>query len=361
MAEFFRSSKPAYTARRPVPIISSYVREQQERSAQALSPEEEDFSDEETQLDDDDDDKLEPNGLGKSQSSSNTKDGADASGQATSNDEQQSAVTNDTSEAVDSQANPKRRRKDLGKRRKLKRRREREVTDPVTHLPVRIYDSQASDLAEVDPGALITRGAPSGRLTGVAGQAKSDDDLKEEAEDIDVYHAQLDARFPPPDYEAVKRRLVGVYSASIVIGLTAAVAVAVAYAVSAAEQALGSRGGFLPFASEAAIGSLGFLGIAYAIYVARQWMANRVDDIWEELWHAERNRRDPDDDATIGARAIADIDPASTRWLNDMLSSLWPLVNPDLFFGVADTLEDVMQASIPSIVRMVRLVMSCQL
>ncbi|KAK8052287.1 meiotically up-regulated protein [Apiospora rasikravindrae] len=344
MAEIFRSSKPAYTARRPVPTINSYVREQQERSAQALSPEDdEDFSDdEETQLDDDDE------GPGPNETA--TKDGA-ALGTATSNDAQ-SVVTKDTSEAVDSQqANLKRRRKDFGKRRKLRRRREREVTDPVTHLPVRIYDFQASDLAEV-PDSLITLGAKSGRLTGVAGKSKSDDDLERETEDIDAYHAQLDTRFPPPDYEAVKQRLIGIYSKSIVIGLTSAVVIA--YAVSVAEGVLGSRSGFLPFASEAAIGSFGFLGIAYAIYAARQWMSNRVDDIWEEeLWRAEKNKDGLEDEATIGARSIADIDPASTRWLNDMLSSLWPLVNPDLFFGVADTLEDVMQASIPSIVRMV--------
>ncbi|KAK7955699.1 uncharacterized protein PG986_004921 [Apiospora aurea] len=352
MADIFRSSKPAYTARRPVPTINSYVREQQARSAQALSPEDDDeyLSDEETQLEDDDE--PEPN-------ETTTKGGAAALGTATSNDAQ-SVVTKDTSEAVDSQqANLKRRRKDFGKRRKLGRRREREVTDPVTHLPVRIYDFQASDLAEV-PESLITLGAKSGRLTGVAGKSKSEDELRREAEDIDTYHAQLDTRFPPPDYEAIKRRLIGIYSKSIVIGLTSAAVVA--YAVSAAEGLLGSRGGFLPFASEAAIGSFGFLGVAYAIYAARQWMANRVDDIWEEeLWRAERNSDGLEDEATIGARSIADIDPASTRWLNDMLSALWPLVNPDLFFGVADTLEDVMQASIPSIVRMVRLVASLKL
>ncbi|KAK7996457.1 hypothetical protein PG989_004497 [Apiospora arundinis] len=343
MAHILRGAKPAYTARRPVPTINSYVRVQQERSAQALSPDDEYFSDEETQLDDDNDDTGPKNELGKSQSIGNHLEPA-----SNNNNETQSAVTKDTSEAVDGQGDLKQRRKDFGKRRKLKRRREREVTDPVTHLPVRIYDFQPSDLADV-PESLITLGAKSGRLTGVAGKSKSDDDLKQETEEIDQYHAQLDTRFPPPDYDAVKKRLIGIYSKSIVIGLTAVVAIA--YAVSCAESILGARRGFFPFASEAAIGSFGFLGIAYAIYGARQWMSNRVDDIWEEeLWHAEKSR---EPQAEVGARSIADMDPASTRWLNDMLSSLWPLVNPDLFFGVADTLEDVMQASIPGIVRMV--------
>ncbi|KAK8033847.1 hypothetical protein PG991_003245 [Apiospora marii] len=348
MADLFRSSKPAYTARRPVPTIHSYVREREERSAQALSPvdDDDDFTDEETQLDDDDEPKANETGKSNGAASdpaTNNNDGAQNGGM----------VTKDTSETADGQANLKRRRKDFGKRRKLQRRREREVTDPVTHLPVRVYDFQAADLAEVDPAALVTQGAKSGRLTGVAGQAKSPDELAQEAEEIEGYHAQLDARFPPPDYEAVKRRLVGVYSRSILAGLGGAALVV--YVVSLTEKVLGARGGFLPLASEAVIGGLGFLAVAYAIYGARQWMANRVDDIWEEeLWRAEEEKGGPaDGEATIGARSIADIDPASTRWLNDMLSSLWPLVNPDLFFGVADTLEDVMQASIPSIVRMV--------
>lgn len=332
MTDLLRSSRPAYTARRPVPTINSYVREQQERSAQALSPVDTDVSDEETQLDDDDE-------LGKSQPpTTTTKDGAAAAPAPATNDSP-SAVAKDTSETAAGNANLKRRRKDFGKRRKLKHRREREVTDPVTHLPVRVYDFQAADLAEVDPASLFTQGAKSGRLTGVAGQAKTEAELRREAEEIDRHHAQLDTRFPPPDYEAIKRRLIGIYSRSILVGLTAAAAAA--YAVSFAEKMLSTRSGFLPFASEAAIGSLGFLAVAYAIYGARQWMANRVDDIWEEeLWRAEKNNGGPaDGEATIGARSIADIEPVSTRWLNDMLSSLWPLVNPDLFLGVADTLE----------------------
>ena len=45
--------------------------------------------------------------------------------------------------------------------------------------------------------------------------------------------------------------------------------------------------------------------------------------------------------------------PESTQWLNSLLSSVWPLINPDLFTSLADTLEDVMQASLPKLVRMI--------
>ena len=45
--------------------------------------------------------------------------------------------------------------------------------------------------------------------------------------------------------------------------------------------------------------------------------------------------------------------PESTEWLNSLLASVWPLVNPDLFGSLADTLEDSMQASLPKLVNMI--------
>ncbi|KAF8543160.1 hypothetical protein BDD12DRAFT_916043 [Trichophaea hybrida] len=46
--------------------------------------------------------------------------------------------------------------------------------------------------------------------------------------------------------------------------------------------------------------------------------------------------------------------PEPAAWLNSLLSSLWPIVNPSLFRSLADMLEDVMQASLPKLVRSVR-------
>ena len=43
----------------------------------------------------------------------------------------------------------------------------------------------------------------------------------------------------------------------------------------------------------------------------------------------------------------------TVAWLNALLGSVWPLINPDLFISLADTLEDVMQASLPNVVKMV--------
>lgn len=40
----------------------------------------------------------------------------------------------------------------------------------------------------------------------------------------------------------------------------------------------------------------------------------------------------------------------SVEWLNGIIAKLWPQINPDLFTPMVDLVEDVMQASIPSIV-----------
>ncbi len=40
--------------------------------------------------------------------------------------------------------------------------------------------------------------------------------------------------------------------------------------------------------------------------------------------------------------------------MNTFLGVLWGLIDPDMFASVADTLEDVMQASVPGVIENVR-------
>ncbi|KAF7294412.1 Meiotically up-regulated 190 protein [Mycena kentingensis (nom. inval.)] len=44
----------------------------------------------------------------------------------------------------------------------------------------------------------------------------------------------------------------------------------------------------------------------------------------------------------------------SAVWFNNLLRSLWPIVNPSLFISVADMLEDALKASLPSFIQGVR-------
>lgn len=46
--------------------------------------------------------------------------------------------------------------------------------------------------------------------------------------------------------------------------------------------------------------------------------------------------------------------PESVEWMNTFLKIVWGLINPDMFAAVADTLEDVMQASVPGVIENVR-------
>jgi Ca2+-dependent lipid-binding protein len=54
------------------------------------------------------------------------------------------------------------------------------------------------------------------------------------------------------------------------------------------------------------------------------------------------------------SQASLNLLPESVEWMNTLLGIMWGLINPDMFQGVADTLEDVMQASVPGIIENVR-------
>ncbi|KAH7015491.1 hypothetical protein EDB80DRAFT_637692 [Ilyonectria destructans] len=62
-------------------------------------------------------------------------------------------------------------------------------------------------------------------------------------------------------------------------------------------------------------------------------------------WASEQER---------GETATANLIPESVEWMNTMLGIVWGLVNPEMFAGVADTLEDVMAASVPGVIDNVR-------
>ncbi|KAK3297724.1 uncharacterized protein B0H64DRAFT_339646 [Chaetomium fimeti] len=62
-------------------------------------------------------------------------------------------------------------------------------------------------------------------------------------------------------------------------------------------------------------------------------------------WSAERKR---------GETAVVNLIPESVEWLNTAVGLVWGLMNPDMFAAVADTLEDVMQASVPGVIEHVK-------
>ena len=75
------------------------------------------------------------------------------------------------------------------------------------------------------------------------------------------------------------------------------------------------------------------------------WMKEVVRSGREMEWSSEQSR---------GETATANLLPESVEWMNTFLGVVWGLINPDMFAAVADTLEDVMQASVPGVINNVR-------
>ncbi|KAJ9149402.1 hypothetical protein NKR23_g4430 [Pleurostoma richardsiae] len=75
------------------------------------------------------------------------------------------------------------------------------------------------------------------------------------------------------------------------------------------------------------------------------WIKDLIRQGRDIEWSSEQKR---------GETAVINLIPESVEWLNTALGLIWGLINPDMFAAVADTLEDVMQASVPGIIENVK-------
>lgn len=254
-------------------------------------------------------------------------------------------------EAVAGQSDPRQKRKAM----KHKPRNDggREVTDPVTHLPIIIRDSTPKDLKSTEEN-VPTSGSQARTRTGVSGTKKTQDELDAEREELQSSYDGMQKLFPPPNFEDLKQELGKVYQLALLVGLGSVVLLV--SLVLAIVQVVnldfsGSHGqqrstwfSVVPFITIL----LTSLGIGFAVtMVVRGWLAKKVEEIWkDEVWDAARVQE-------LEANDSEDVIPESVAWLNNLLASVWPLINPDLFTSISDMLEDVMQASLPKVVRMV--------
>ncbi|TID27530.1 meiotically up-regulated protein [Venturia nashicola] len=223
---------------------------------------------------------------------------------------------------------------------------EREVTDPVTHLPVTIHDFTGKDLENAPHNVAPPR-------TGTGLIDKSDDELAKESVKQKRAHRGMQSQFPTPDYDACGQEIAQIHRNAMTFGLGLVLLVMVGALLSEKLFGLGSRFESKVLRKESAGKSmssaflllLGTASGALAIWAVRDWTDRKLKDVWERhMWEAERLQ---------GEERSKQDTPESTQWLNEILSSVWPLINPDLFTSLADTLEDVMQASLPRLVRMV--------
>ncbi|KAI5457322.1 hypothetical protein BGZ63DRAFT_457348 [Mariannaea sp. PMI_226] len=91
---------------------------------------------------------------------------------------------------------------------------------------------------------------------------------------------------------------------------------------------------------------LGLIPLAFCVSSGVYlWAKDLIRQGRDLEWASEQER---------GETATTNLIPESVEWMNTMLGILWGLANPEMFAAVADTLEDVMAASVPGIIENVR-------
>ncbi|KAI1339451.1 hypothetical protein F5Y15DRAFT_382586 [Xylariaceae sp. FL0016] len=253
-------------------------------------------------------------------------------------------------EAVAGMVDPKEKRKAM---KKTKRHGGgREVTDPVTHLPLIIHDQTEKDLTSA-PENEAEPGTHHFTATGPQGASKSNEELNREQEKLQRGHNGMMRVFPPPDFEDTRRELASVYQKAIYYGLGTIGLLTLLFLLpslvsrQSPSTLSGERSSWLPYWSTV-FSIPTFLGLGTATVVGMgKWVSKRTNEIFDdETWDAARR----DEQAILGDDEEL---PESTQWLNALFASIWPLMNPDLFTSLVDQIEDVMQASLPKVVKMV--------
>ncbi|EXV00003.1 C2 domain protein [Metarhizium robertsii] len=332
-----RRYQAPYSARRPVPTISRYREEKAARQQESMrSDSDENIAAEPPVVTAADEAKHEP-----SPCPSREDD-------AKQDEDNHVAIPEDTSQVDPASTDVKQRRKELKLRRK--ERAEREVTDPVTHLPVTIHDFTDEALKETVLGHAAFK-SEKRSATDLSLKRDSAEHWQSQTRHLQQVHERINRRFPPPDFDLLNQNIMAINNRGLTFGLAGlAVVVLSAFFLGAFSH---ERKQIAP-GSEADSGSnkLWMLSIllvsgaaAAVIAGVRDYTTRKINNIFQdEVWDAHRQQL---------AKDTSKHETETTIWLNSVLGAVWPLINPDLFLSLSDTLEDVMQASLPKLVRMV--------
>ncbi|ESK94680.1 meiotically up-regulated 190 protein [Moniliophthora roreri MCA 2997] len=212
---------------------------------------------------------------------------------------------------------------------------EREVTDPVTHLPIKIHDTTSVELEQIPP--------PSSSEVKAA-EDKQEDTQKHHDGMEDVVKEEMSKGW----WEDVNTERRKRTQAAVIAAVGAAVGGTLSLSLSRLLGSLfGVTGGFIW--TDLLIGSVGSfalaLGIGGTVFYWGQYektkdklVPRKKEQTVEKQW----------------SRNPAQKHPETASWLNSFLDALWPIVNPSLFTALADMLEDALQASLPKFINGVR-------
>ena len=282
--------------------------------------------------------------------------GDNQSGGETSADDKKKSGTESTSTQVD----PRQKRKEM--KHMDRDTGGRQVTDPVTHLPIEIRDSTQFDLKHTQENEPAP-GEISKSQTGASAASKSQGQLDEEHAELQRGYDSMQKTFPPPDFDDTKKEVTKLFQFALTVGLGSIGVLALLTVVMLqlfglrqsgrsvesdrpSDSLTGTRTArvFIPITITIVLSSVAGGALIYGI---RGWLGKKVEAVWEdEVWDSARQEENETQQSDNKL-------PESVAWLNSLLASIWPLINPDLFTSLSDMLEDVMQASLPKLVRMV--------
>jgi len=202
------------------------------------------------------------------------------------------------------------------------------VRDPITGLDVIIhdanfssYDSAALDSSNPKPGPAST--PPKGGKTSAKHQAP------EPVQPTNV-------SFQPYPPEISTQSLGGFFGHMDKLGYMLAAGLTVVWLFTAFGR------GFWAFSFRTSL----IAGIAFAgfsmISITRRNMEKELERIRMDLHRVRGEKFSPPT-------------AESVEWLNALLKTVWGLINPDMFISLADMVEDIMQASLPSFIDSVKL------
>ena len=252
----------------------------------------------------------------------------------------------DTSQAVSNETDPKAKRRAMKQHDPEKDSKSRQVTDPVTHMPVDIHDFTETELNQA-PANLPEPGHKDRPNHSQTDEHEDHERLQREKQEIDSGYKGMQRMFPPPSFEALKKESAQVYQRAMIfsimaLGTTLLLASGMAFWTLRHWDEYSIIVKSATFSMTILVGLSGFLGV----YIGSGWLSNRIKTVWDDETWASARKEEKKQQADVAI-------PESSMWLNFMVAAIWPLVNPDLFNSLVDTLEDVMQASLPKIVRMI--------
>lgn len=200
----------------------------------------------------------------------------------------------DTSQVVDTKQ--KHGHLGLGKKNKEDTRAERQVTDPVTHLPIKIRDFNNDDLKkstdsdEESPDGELksqkrSRAASIKSISTQKSVGKRGNQLQEDHEDQQSGHDELDWTFPPPSFQNAQEGLQRIYSRAVMMGVIVVALVGpLSFWASGmlvrlyTDQHRSIAGVIVVFALLAVI--TGVCGVV--ILGLRTWVQKKFQDMWED-------------------------------------------------------------------------------